>query len=481
MTTLRRRTTSIPALALLALGLAAFALPGIASAGEEKPLPKDLPPYGQDKPLPVAEIAQSTLANGLTVWLVPRPGVPKVTAILVVRGGTAVDPAGDAGISEVFAAALKSGTATRSARQIAEELQAVGGEIGTGVNDDAIFLNVDGLSSGTGTLLEVLADVALHASFPADEVDLERTNALEGLKAQEATPEFAVNKAFGAAVYGDHPYRYAAPEASALAKATPELMRTEFARRFRPERSLLLVVGEFDRAAVSRKIEGSFGGWKATGPAPAPVPPSPGAGERKLLLVDRPGSVQSEIRVGRPAVPATDPDYYPLLVANTVFGGAFGSRLVQNIREDKGYTYSPGASVQTLAEGGLLRVRAAVRNEVTAASLLEIFYELDRMGATVPTDDELTRAKRYQTGLYLLRNQITGALANTLAANWVKKLPPQALAEFVPKVEAVTAADVERVGRTYFPSRTQTVVIGGDVATIRPEVELFGTSEVVTP
>lgn len=476
-------TTSLPRTAApLALALsAALSLGLAATAAEEPPRPKDLPPYGQDKPLPVPEIVTSTLANGLTVWLVPRPGLPKVTAVLVVRGGSAVDPADKMGISEVFAAALKSGTASRNARQIAEEMQALGGDLSTFVNDDAVFVSADALSGGVDRLLEVVADVAVHASFPADEVELEKANALESLKADQATPEFAVDKAFGAAVFGDHPYRLEAPEESALEAVSPELMRSEFARRFRPERSLLIVAGNLDPKAVAARVGEAFGSWRGSGPVPDPVPPTPPAGQRRILLVDRPGSIQSEIRVGRPAVKATDADYYPLVVANTIFGGSFGSRLTKNIREDKGYTYSPGASVQTLAEGGRLRTRAAVRNEVTGASLLEIFYELDRMGATLPADEELARAKRFQTGLYLLRNQTQGAIAFTLASNWVKGLPPEALAEFVPKVEAVTAEDVRRVGRTYFCSRNQTVVVGGDVAAIRPDVELFADPETVTP
>ena len=465
----------------LAAAVLLAALPLAAFAAEEKPLPKDLPPFGQDKPLPVAEIVKSTLANGLTVWLVPRPGLPKVIAILAARGGSAIDPKGLEGISDVLTSVLKSGTSHRTARQIAEELQAVGGEISTSDNDDAVFATVDGLADGVGTLLEILADVGQNSIFPDDEVELERTNALQGLMAQEATPEFAVDKAFGAAVFGAHPYRLAYPEESALQAVTPELLRAEYARRFRPDRALLVVAGALDPKAVVPQIGKAFGGWKGTGEPPAPVPPVPPAGERRILLVDRPGSVQSEIRVGRPMVKITDPDYFPLLVANTVFGGAFGSRLVQNIREDKGYTYSLGAAVQTLAEGGNLRVQAAVRNEVTAASLLEIFYELDRMGATLPTDDELVRAKRYQTGLYLLRNQIQSAVAFTLVSNWVKGLPPEALAAFVPNVNAVTAAEVQRVGRAYFPSRTQTVVVGGDVATVRPELTMYGPSEVMTP
>jgi YVTN family beta-propeller protein len=156
-----------------------------------------------------------------------------------------------------------------------------------------------------------------------------------------------------------------------------------------------------------------------------------------------------------------------------VFAGSFGSRLVKNIREEKGYTYSPRGQLRARRQGGLLTVQADVRNEVTGASLLEIFYELDRMATTLPGDEELTKAKRYQAGLYLLRNQIQNALARTLASNWINGLPPEALGEFVAKVNAVGAADVRRVGR-HFSSARQTVVAVGEEASVKAELAPFG-------
>src|SRR5262249_51970117 len=161
-----------------------------------------------------------------------------------------------------------------------------------------------------------------------------------------------------------------------------ELLKKEYARRLRPERSLLVVVGDLNAATLTKAITKAFTGWKGTGEGAPPTPASPTGGERRLIVVDRPGSVQSTLIVGRPTLTVTDPDYFPLLVADTVFGGSFGSRLTKNIREDKGYTYSPGSGVSAREKGGLLRVRADVRNEVTGASLLEVFYEMDRLGAT---------------------------------------------------------------------------------------------------
>jgi zinc protease len=168
-------------------------------------------------------------------------------------------------------------------------------------------------------------------------------------------------------------------------------------------------------------------------------------------------------------------------VANTICAGSFGSRLVENIREDKGYTYSPGGSISARAKGSLLTARAAVRTEVTAATLNEMFYEQDRMAATMPTDEELSRAKRYQGGLYLLRNQIQASVAQSLASNWVNGLPPEALGEFVSKVNAVTAEQVREAGRAFFPSARQIVVVVGEEAQVKSELAQFGEATVVQP
>ena len=462
--------------------LAGLLAPALLPAAERKPLPKDLPPLGEDRPLPKPALAVSKLPNGLTVWTWPRPGVPRFVAVLAVRGGTAADPGGMEGIAELLADTLKEGTATRTSRRIAEELQSVGGEISASASDDAIYVTVNALASGVATALDILADVARAASFPAAEVELARGNAIQGLLARESTPEFLAQKAFARAVFGDHPYHIVAPSKETLQAATPEALRREFTRRFRPEGALLVVVGDVDGAAVSAAVTRAFGPWKGTGEGPAATPPAPAAGPRKLLVVSRPGSVQSSIMVGRPTPTVTDSDYFPLLVGNTICAGSFlSSRLVENIREDKGYTYSPGGSVQTMQKGGLLAVNADVRNEVTGGALLEIFYELDRMGSTLATDEEVSRAKRFQSGLYLLRNQIQGAVARTLASNWVNGLPPEALGEFVTKVSAVTADEVRAVGRTVFPSVTQTVVVVGDEPKIREEIGEFGPVVSVQP
>jgi len=472
---IRKKTRKI-----LLLAIAALVAPAL-QASEKKPLPKDLPPFGEDKPLPVPTIAQSKLPNGLTVWVVKRGGYPRVVIKLAVRGGSASDPKDAPGISDLLADTLKEGTTTRTSRKIAEELQAVGAEIGADEAADAIYVTATGLGSGAPKMLEVVADIVRNPTFPAAEVELAKGNALEALKAQESTPGYLAQKALAQAVYGDHPYRIVGATRETLQAATVDQLKKEHARRFRPEGALLVIVGDVDAAAVRAAVNRFLGTWKGTGEAPGATPAPPAAAARRLLVVNRPGSVQSQILLGRPVVTVTDPQYYPLLVANTICAGSFGSRLVENIREDKGYTYSPGGGIRARQKGGLLTVRADVRNEVTAASLLEMFYELDRMGATAPSAEELSRAKRYQGGLYLLRNQIQGSVAQTLAANWVNGLPPEALGEFVTKVNAVTADQVREAGRSFYPSAMQTVVVVGDEPKVKAELAQFGAATVVQP
>jgi len=473
-----KKSNALSAAALIAA--AALLAPAAFAAGPP-PLPKDLPAFGADRPLPVPAIAKSTLPNGLAVWLVKRPGFPKVSAVLAVRGGTAADPSGMEGVSSLLAATLKEGAAKKSARQVAEELQAIGGDLSVAAASDAFYLRASALASGTPRLLDLLAAVALAPAFPAAEVELAKENALQELEAAESTPDFLAAKAFARAVYGAHPYHVVSASRETIGKTTPALLRAEHARRFDPGRALLVVAGDLDEAAAKAAVARAFGAWKASGETLPPTPAPPAARAREILLVDRPGSVQSTVVSGRPGPAVSDPDWYDVLVANTIYADAFGSRLVTNIREEKGYTYSPSGDFTTRRAGSLLQMQADVRNDVTAATLLEVFYELDRMAATTPAPDELAGAKRYQAGLYLLRNQVQGSVAGTLARNWVNGLPPEALAEFVTKVGAVTAEGVRAAGRKHFLSSTQTVVVVGDAKEVRPQLELWGEVEEAKP
>lgn len=462
---------------LVILGLLGLPL----AAAEEKPLPADLPPYGADRPLPVPKVLRRTLPNGLTVWAVPRQGFPKVSLCLVVKGGMACDPAGQEGLASLLADTLAQGTPTRTSRAIAEEVQALGGTLGCNATADATYLFGDALAPGLARLLDVMGDVTRNAAFPDPEVALAKANALEGLKAESASPGFLASRLFAAEVFGAHPYsRFVAGE-EVLKAAAPEALRRLKDRRFRPDRALLVLAGDLDAEAAFRLAEKAFGPWKAVAGPEADPGPAPALGPLEIVLGERAGSVQATLRVGRPAPAAASPDTIPLDLANVIMGGSFDSRITRNIREDKGYTYSPGTGVSSRAAGGLFTARADVRNAVTSASLTEIFYEMDRMGTTDVPAPELDRAKRYMGGIYLFRNQLQGTVVGTLAANWVNGLPPEYLGSYVEKVQAVKASEIRAVSGKYFNPRAMTLVVVGDPAQVKEQLEHFGPVKVVRP
>lgn len=449
----------------------------LGSFAEQKAptLPKDLPPYGPLVPFRSPRVEVKKLANGFTLWLVPRPEFPKVAFVLATRGGMAADPKERPGLSELLVATLDQGTKTRTAKQIAEEIQGAGGDISGNARADAIVVSTEVLASKAEPALAVLADILQNATFPDSEVDLAKRNAAENLRAQEAEPGFLARRALAKAVFGDHPYSVVAPTQDSITKSTAEQLRREYGRRFRPDQTLLVAVGDFNAESLASAIQELFGSWTAPGGPPVPPLPEPShANPRAVFFVPRPGSVQTTLVLAGFGPAERDPDYAAAEVANAIYGGMFGSRLIKNIREDKGYTYSPGASLNVRREAGILQTRADVRNQVTGASVNEMNYELNRMATTSPSPEEVARAQRYLVGLKAIILQLQAAVADRLANLWVNGLPPEELGRESERVQQVTAKEVDSVGRKYFPAAAQTVVAVGEEKVIRDELGRFG-------
>jgi zinc protease len=462
---------------VLAFAIATL-LAGAAVAGPKAELPKELPPFGADRPLPVPQIEKKLLANGLEVWVVQRDGLPRVDAVLALRNaGLAADAANAPGFASLLAGLLSEGTASRSSREIAETAQGLGGSVGAGASADGISVYGNALASRAPQMLALLGEIARTPSFPENEVRLAQANALQGLKAQEAQPGFKAERALAQAVYGDHPYARTQPTEASIAAVTPDLLRQAHAARFRPDRALLVVAGRIAPADAFRAAETAFGDWRANG-APAPdAAAAPRSTAPRYVLIDRPGSVQSAIRLGRPAIAATDADYVPLQLAGTVLGGSFSSRLMQNLREDKGYTYGARGGLGAMRSGGRVSASADVRNEVTGAALKEFVGELRRMGAEPVPAQELEDTKRYVAGGYLIGNQMQGAVASTLANNWLVGLPAEFLGAYVPKIRAVDAAQVQAMGRRYLDPKDMSIVVVGDPEAVAGQLMPYGSFE----
>jgi zinc protease len=452
----------------------AIVLPAWA-AKDEQSLPKDLPPYGQTKPAPVPNVQQDKLPNGQTVWMVPRPGFPKVTFEVAVRGGYSADPKDKPGISEFLTGAIDQGTKTRNAKQIAEQMQATGGDLTASPTPDGITVSASVLADKSEQALAVLADIVQNATFPDAEVEIARQNLAESLERRESDPNFLARRAFYKAAYGDFPYSVIAPTKDSIARTTATDLRSEYARRFRPDHALLVIVGDFDPARMKALVQTAFGKWtNPNGPAVPELDKPAQNVSRTLILVPRPGSVQTTFMVGALGPIEAQPDYAAARVANALYGGMFGSRLTKNIREDKGYTYSPYSAVGTARYAATMRTYAAVRNEVTGATWNEISYEMNRMATTSPNKDELERAQRYLVGNIALGLQSQSELADRLGQLWLTNLPPEELGAQSEKIQKVTAADVDAAGKKYFPSPRMAVIAVGDEKVIKEQLGSFG-------
>ena len=450
--------------ACLFAGMAHAQQPGTAPvAAPPTELPAGLPDYDADRALPELGLIEHRLDNGLTVWVLPRQGgLPKVNYVLAVRGGLASDPEGLPGMSNLLAGLLQEGTATRSSVQIAEELQRLGASMGASASSDGLLVMASGLSSSAQPLADLFADVVRNPAFPANEVQLAKTNALQSLKAMEAQPGYQANRAMGRVLFGDHPYGNTLPTEAGITATDVAGLQAAHTARFRPDQALLVIAGPVDGDQALALARSAFGDWRGEGEPLAAVPSPVYPQQPQFVLVPRAGSVQSAVRIGRPAFDADDDRAIPAALANTILGGGFDSRLMRNLREDKGYTYGAGSSFGLRAQGGAFQAQADVRNEVTGAAIGEFLKEFEAMRTSAVQADELQRAKRYTAGTYLFQNQLQGAVASALASNWVLGRPADYLSSYVDRTSRVTAAQVQAVAREFFDPARQSIVVVGD-------------------
>lgn len=440
------------------------------------PLAGGVPPLGPPPRVRKPRVAERTLASGLKVVAVRQAGVPLVEVRLRIpfAGRGTAHPAR----ASLLADTLLAGTAERSQVRIAEELQGVGAELS--VSNDADRLVVSGavLATGLPTLLDVVADVLTAAAYPQREVRSERDRLTERITVARAQPTVLVNEALHKRMYGNHPYARELPTVEAVRRVSPAVLRTLHAERVVPAGSVLVLVGDLSPARVLDRVERAVGGWHATAPTDAVAPPVPALTTGPTLLVDRPGSVQSSIRIAGPAPTRHDPSYPAFQAANLIFGGYFSSRMVENIREDKGYSYSPASRIDHAVAGSSVVVQAEVATEVTAPALLEIGYELGKVATLPATQEELDSVRQYAIGTLALSVATQAGLASTLAALAGVGLGLDWLRAHSAALAKVTLEETfEQAGRWLTPSGLVQVVLG-EAETVEPSMSALGRVEV---
>jgi predicted Zn-dependent peptidase len=415
-----------------------------------------------------------TLSNGMKVTLVPYGTLPKVTASLVVRAGSVNQTPEQYSVASVLGNLLKEGTTTKSAKQLAEEFAQMGGDLNVGIGEDESAFTTDVLSEFGPNAVKLLADVALHPLLPESEMARLKNDAVRQVTIARSIPQQIAGERFRKILYPDHPYGRILPAAEDIQKQTAANAKAFYEGNFVASRAHLYVAGRFDGAAVKKAVAESFSGWAKGSAAPTVAPKT--QAKRVLDVTDRPGAAQSTIFVGMPVPSADSPDSIPLAVTNSLLGGSFGSRITSNIREQKGYTYSPNSQISRRVHDAYWVETADVTTAVTGASLKEIFAEVERLQKEAPGAEELKGIQSFLSGLFVIQNSSRGALIGQLRYVNLHGLGEDYLKTYVQKVNAVTPADVQRMTAQYIKPEQMTIVVVGDKAKISEQLAPYAAA-----
>ena len=448
--------------------LALSAAPALAQAPRETP-----PAPGTPKDFALAAVRTFALPNGLEVTMSPYGNTPKVAVRLVIQTGNIDENAQTTWLADLTRDLMLEGTTTRSSQQIAEEAAQYGGAVAFNVGMNESSIGGDVLSEFGPQMVRLVADIARNPKFPDTELARLKANRLRQITVAKSQQQQLANEKFLAALYPNHPYGRLFPTESQVQSYTIDQLKAFHAANYGARRSHFYVVGRFDAAAMEAAIRQSLGDWQQ-GTAPVFSAPTPKTA-RVIHLVDRPGAVQSTIYLGLPVVDPSHPDYVALRVTDAILGGSFGSRITSNIREQKGYTYSPFSTINPFLKNAYWAEIADVTTNVTGPSLKEIFHEIDRLQSEAPPAQELQSIQRYLAGIFVLQNSSRNGIINQLQFTELHGLGENYLRDLVRKIYAVTPADVQRIAREYLKDDTMTIVIAGDRRVIEEQIKAFGT------
>jgi zinc protease len=459
-----KRLTAVFAIAALALS----AVPALAQAPREKP-----PVPGIPNDFTLAAVRSFAMPNGLEVTMAPYGMTPKVAVRLVLRTGNIDETPETTWLSDLTRDLMLEGTTARSAQQVAEEAARYGGAVAFNVGMNETSIGADVLSEFGPDMVRLIADLARNPRFPETELARLKANRVRQVTVAKSRQQQLANEKFLAVLYPNHPYGRLFPSEPQLQGYTIDQARAFHTANYGARRAHVYVVGRFDAAAMEAAIRQSFGDWQS-GSTPAFNAPTPKTA-RVIHVVDRPGAVQSTIYLGLPVVDPSHPDYVALRVTDAILGGSFGSRITSNIREQKGYTYSPFSTINPFLKNAYWAEIADVTTNVTGPSLKEIFLEIDRLQSEPPPVEELQSIQKYLAGIFVLQNSSRNGIINQLQFTELHGLGENYLRDLVRKIYAVTPADVQRIAREYLKDDTMTIVIAGDRRVIEEQIKAFGS------
>jgi zinc protease len=458
-----------------------------AAAGEgesinaDEPWRNEMPKPAAARPLQLATPVSETLPNGLTLILNERRGLPIVAANLVLRTGSDANPLDKPGLANFTAAMLDEGTSTRNALQIADQVAQLGASLGISSSMDATTLAVRSLSKNFSATVDLLADVTLRPSFPAEEIERQRASRLAALVQQRDNPNQVAAQVTASALYGPkHPYGYSEIGTEAALKGASRAdMESFWKQNFVPNNAALVVAGDISMNELKALAEKAFGGWQRGTPA-QPALGTPGTTPARVVIVDKPGSPQTQLRVASIGAPRSSPDFRPMQVMNLALGGLFSSRINMNLREEHGYTYGANSQFSFRRAAGPFQIASGVRTDVTAAAVDEIFKEVRGMVDKPVSAEELQKAKDS------LANSLPGAFessanaVNNFSNVFIYNLGLDYYTRYAEQVNAVTTEQALAVSKKYLVPANMVVIAVGDRAKIEPELRKLnlGTVEI---
>lgn len=414
-----------------------------------------------------------TLPNGLKVFVIEDDRKPTLTFRLVVRSGSIFDGA-KTGTADFVAELLNRGTAKRDAAAFALETDSIGMALAAEAGPDSIGVSAGGLTKYTGKILDLFTDAVFHAAFPAEQFAKIQRKSLSALEEEKQQPAKLAAKLTGKVLYGDHPYgAYLTP--AAVQAITRDDLVAFHREHFVPNNSTLAIVGDVKTADILAEIKRAFADWKPGDPKRVKRPAPPELRGVTIHLLDRPGSVQSNIVIARPGPPRANPDTPELNILNATLGGGFSGRLFQNLREKHGWTYGAYSSFSMLKHGGAFQAQAETRNEVTAPAVIETLKELARLGDERIPEDEIALQRQYNIGNYLLSLESSARTAQRVQDIDLYGLPADFYKTYARRMAETKPAQVQALAKKHLNPADLAIIVVGEAKDVRPTLEKIGT------
>ena len=423
---------------------------------------------------------ETKLSNGLQVLVLEDHKLPNFNMQMVVLSGGLADAAGQEGAAQYTATMLREGTKTRDSKKIAEEIDQLGASLfaNAGLSSLTTTVSASGLTDNFDPIMALFADVILNPSFPADEFNKLKSRNISTIRLQRSQPGFLAAEMFQKVMYGSHPASRFALSAEQIGRITPESLQKFHATHYKPNNAIFAIVGDVKPAEVIAKLEKAFASWKPGEVPKTEIPKAAEPGTAKIYLIDRPGSVQTNLSAGVLTIERTDPDYFALEMMNQVVGGGPSARLFMNLREDKGYTYGAYSNVSSAKYRGVFNASTQVRTDVTDGSMKELFYEFKRIRDEKAPAEEFDRAKRTIVGGWALQLESPASVLQNTITSKLYNLPADYWDTYPQKISAVTPEDAQRVAQKYLDLGKLQIVAVGDAKKIAEALSKYGTVEI---